>query len=203
MPKSNAKRIKRVWWVVVTGDQNECATQAQCDWWSRMWSRHSCSRSHVGYHTHFGPLPQPLTPPSKFFLHCSWTSLGIVIQLLECLFTTWVACNLLECPFLHYLHPHSPPSSYMLSLAILGPHSSFIRFIVRLILLCNLMVSSGKSACSVSLLPILHTVMTHCSLHNLCSVFPPDLLICGKLLQVSQTSRIPASLLVSVCFPPP
>jgi hypothetical protein len=138
--------------------QDYCKTKTYM-WSTNWWVEHnivavrssqSCSRSHtilVGYHTHFAPLPQPLTPLSGFFLHRSWPFLGIAIQPLEQLFTTWVACNLLECLFLHHLHPHSSPSSSMSSLAILGLHRFSIRSIVRLMLLCSFMGLSGKSAC--------------------------------------------------------
>ena len=146
MPKSNAKRIQRVGQVVEAGGQNVCDTQQECVW-SRTWSRRSDCYYFVLQPSHFGPLPQPLAPLSGFFLHCSWAFLGNAIQPLEWLFRTWVACNLLECLFLHCLHPYSSPSSSMLSLAVLGLHSSSIRSIVRLIHLCRFMGSSGKSVC--------------------------------------------------------
>ena len=146
MPKNNAKRIQRMGQVVEAGGQN-VMVGAQSSSSPIVSIMFSIIHILVGYHTHFGPLPQPLTPLSGFFLHYSWAFLGIAIQPLEWLFTTWVACNLLECLFLHCLHPHSSPSSSMLSLAVLGIYSSSIRLIVRLIHLCSFMGSSDKSAC--------------------------------------------------------
>src|ERR1700683_1082257 len=61
-----------------------------------------------------------------------------------------MVCNLLECLFLHCLHPHSSSSSSMLSLAILGLYNSFIRPIMRLIGLGSLLGSFGKSGCQGS-----------------------------------------------------
>jgi len=97
-----------------------------------------------------------------------------------------MACNLLECLFLHWLHPHSSPSSSMLSFAILGLYNSSMRSIVQLIYLCSFLGSSGESAWQVSPYLPLPTVLTHFSLHKLYSVFPPPLLMSSKLFQVFQ-----------------
>ena len=108
---------------------------------------------HIGLllHTHFGPLPQPLLLPSRFFLHHFWAFLGFTIPPFGRLFTTWMVCNLPGCLILHCLHPHSPSSSSMLSLSILGIYNSSIRSIMRLICLCTFLGSYGKSACQVCL----------------------------------------------------
>lgn len=100
--------------------------------------------------THFGPLLQLPLISSSFLLHHPWAFLGFTIIPFWQLLTTWMACNLLECLFLHCLHPHSSPSSSMLSFAALGLYNSFMRSIVRLIHLCSLLESSGKSVCQVS-----------------------------------------------------
>ena len=111
------------------------------------------------FHTYFGPLPQALLPPSRFFLQHPWAFLCFTIPAFGQPFTTWMACNLLECLFLHCLHPHSSPSSSMLSLAILGIYNSPMRSIVRYICLCSFLGSSDKSACQVCLPPYL----SHCT----------------------------------------
>ena len=127
-----------------------------------MQSNHN-SIDHIGlsciFRTHFGPLPQSLLPPSRFFLHNHWALLGLTILPFGRLFTCWMDCNLLECLFLHCLHPHSSPSSSMLSLAILGLYNSFVRSTVKYIYLCSFLGSSGKSACQVSPL----TYLPHCT----------------------------------------
>ena len=121
------------------------------------------SINHIGlshiFRTHFGPLPQSLLPPSRFFLHNHWALLGLTILPFGPLFTCWMDCNLLECLFLHCLHPHSSPSSSMLSLAILGLYNFFVRPTVKYICLCSFLGSSGKSACQVS--PF--TYLPHCT----------------------------------------
>ena len=106
MPKNNAKRIQRVGWVVEAGDQNVMVGA-----WSSSSLIISWSIIHilVGYHSRFGLLPQPLNPLSGFFLYCPQAFLSIVTQHFEWPFTTGGACNLLECLFLHCLHPYSSP----------------------------------------------------------------------------------------------
>ena len=137
------------------------------------------------FHTHFGLLRQPLLPPSRFFLHHSWAFLGFTILYSGRLFTTWMACNLPGCLILHCLHPHSSSSSSMLSLAILGLYNSFIRPIMRLIGLCSLLGSFGKSACQGS-----PPTYPHCT----DPVLPPQMALSvsplsySKLFQVSHTS---------------
>jgi hypothetical protein len=51
--------------------------------------------------THFGLLSQLLLPLSEFFLHHTWTFLGLTILHFGRLFTTWLACNMAEPVFLH------------------------------------------------------------------------------------------------------
>src|ERR1700729_1943954 len=107
----------------------------------------------------FGPLLQLPLLSSSFLLYHSLAFLDFTILPFGRLFTCWMVCNLLECLFLHCLHPHSSPSSSMLSLAILRLYISSVRSTVKYICLCSFLGSSGKSACQVS--PF--TYLPHCT----------------------------------------
>ena len=109
-----------------------------------------CGDCYLAQWTSFCSLPQPILPPSRFFLHHFCAFLSFVTLPFEPLFTTWMACNLLECLFLHCLHPHSSPSSSMPSLAILWLYNPSMRSIVWPICLCSFLESPSKSARPVS-----------------------------------------------------
>ena len=104
-----------------------------------------------------GPLPQPHSLPSIFFLYCLGAYQGYLLHLPDHFLMLWLVSNLVESRFLHQPPCYLSLSSTRLSGIVVVLYTSSTCFIPELGFICAALQLSDRSV-SKSALPTYHLI---------------------------------------------